>query len=451
MNRIFSIRIILIITLIVASFSIYSFQIQPTNNKEDLSKVDDEYANDSFIRYDDYIYNDSIKTVLLYNYKSQLSPSIIPLNGSNEHLILSFDDLRNDFREYNYSVLHCNADWTPSELQPNEYLSGFFENNITDFTPSFNTDLPYTHYNVEFPNEDFQFTRSGNYIITVFEEDKTKPILTKRFMVYESNVTININTKRATDVNDQFFKQEVDFSINHAGYDILDPFKSLNVVVMQNYRWDNAITGLDPRFIKDDELDYNYNRENVFEGNNEYRNFDIKSIQYQTIRVKRIAYSNVDQLKHVYLLDDENRSFKRYYSFPDINGNFLIKRNEGENSEIEADYVKVHFTLPNILPRENGNLYLFGKLSDWRFRDEFKLDYDTLSATYHKEVLLKQGFYDYHYCFVKDGSKNTGDLSIIEGSHSETENDYAILVYHRPANENYDKLIGYHVVNTNNQ
>ena len=91
----------------------------------------------------------------------------------------------------------------------------------------------------------------------------------------------------------------------------------------------------------------------------------------------------------------------------------------------------------------NGNLYLFGKFCDWKFKEELKLEYDTLNQNYFKEVLLKQGYYNYQYCFVKDGSKDTGDISIIEGSHYETKNEYSILVYHRELNDNFDRLVGF--------
>jgi len=410
----------------------------------------DDYANDTFLRYDDYTYDDSIKTVLLYNVRSELSYPIIPLNGK-EILKLSFDDLRRNSQPYFYSIIHCNANWEPSNLLTNEYIDGFFENEIIDFQYAFNTDLYYTHFNVEFPNENFNITKSGNYIIKVYSQDQNnQPILTKRFMVYDPQVNISINAHRATDVNEQFFRQEVDFKINHGEYRITNPFEHLNVVVMQNYRWDNAISGLKPRFVKDNELDYNYESGNVFDGNNEFRNFDIKSIQYQTINIKKIKYNPTEKLVHVDLLDDEVRSYRQYLSMPDLNGNFLIKRNEGTESEIEANYVRVRFSLPYNFPFTDGNLYLLGKFSDWKFKEELKLDYDTANARYTKEVLLKQGYYNYVYCFVKDGSKNTGDIATIEGSYSETENEYSILVYHRPLNENYDKLIGFHSISTAN-
>ena len=413
--------------------------------KNDFRHVfDDDYAVENFLRYDDFIYDDSIKTVLLYNTHSELTYPIIILGGG-EFLKLSFDDLRRDNKSYNFTLIHCSANWEPSALEKNEYLEGFFEDEIFDFKYSTNTDLAYTHYNTTFPNENMKITKSGNYILKVYPvNDAEHPIFTKRFMVFENKVAITMYIKRATDVNESYYRQEIDFKINYEGYDMPDPFKKLNVVLMQNYRWDNAITGLKPKYIKDTELDYNFdNGENVFDANNEFREVDLKSIKYQTIRVKNIEYNPQDKLEHVYILDDEQRSFKQYYSMPDLNGNFLIKKNEGNDSEMDADYVKVHFTLPYTPHIQNGNLYLFGKFSDWKFKEELKLDYDTLNQKYKKEVLLKQGYYNYAYCFVKDGSKNTGDISVIEGSHYETENNYSILIYHRELNDNYDRLVGY--------
>lgn len=405
---------------------------------------EDDYAVENHLRYDDYIYDDSIKTVLLFNTRNEMSYPIFSLNGG-ETIQLSFDDLRRDNKIYNYTVIHCNANWDPSDLAPNEYIDGFLEDELFDFRYSSNTDLYYTNYKLTFPNENMKLNKSGNYIIMVYQvNNKEHPILTKRFMVVENRVGITMNIKRATDVNESYFRQEIDFKINHDGYDIKDPFGRLNVVLMQNYRWDNAIIGLQPKFINDTELNYDYNNsENVFDGNNEFREFDAKSIKYNTIRVKKIQFEAHDKLIHAYLVDDEKRSFKQYYSQADLNGNFLIKRNEGEDSDIEADYIKVHFNLPCSPPEQNGNLYLFGKFCDWKFKEELKLEYDTLNQNYFKEVLLKQGYYNYQYCFVKDGSKDTGDISIIEGSHYETRNDYTILVYHRELNDNFDRLVGF--------
>ena len=122
---------------------------------------DDDYALENYIRYDDYIYDDSIKTVLLYNSHSQMSYPIINMNG-NETIMLSFDDLRRDNSIYNYTVIHCDANWEPSDLSPMEYLEGFQEDELFDFNYSSNTDLYYTHYTLTFPNESMKPLISGN-------------------------------------------------------------------------------------------------------------------------------------------------------------------------------------------------------------------------------------------------------------------------------------------------
>src|SRR5690606_19998089 len=111
-----------------------------------------------------YIYNSSIKTVLFYNVKNELSYPVLPMN-SNEKLKLSFDDLNTDLKTYYYTFIHCNVDWTPSDLLPKQYLSNYTEDDIKEYKYSFNTDLRFIHYNITFPNEYINFKISGNYII----------------------------------------------------------------------------------------------------------------------------------------------------------------------------------------------------------------------------------------------------------------------------------------------
>jgi len=64
--------------------------------------------------------------------------------------------------------------------------------------------------------------------------------------------------------------------------------------------------------------------------------------------------------------------------------------------------------------------------------------------------LLKQGYYNYEYAFIRDGSCD-GTASIFEGSHYETENDYLILMYYRNPQERYDRLIGMSLANSVNR
>jgi hypothetical protein len=378
-----------------------------------------------------------------------MSYPIMSLDGGDK-LKLMFDDLDTDLKYYHYTLIHCNANWQPSDLVQKQYLAGNFDDDIKNYKYSLSSGIQYINYSIEFPNEFITPLVSGNYILKVYNGyNSDEVVITRRFMVVNNKVEIKPTVKEATNVTERFARQEVDFTVNHQNTPILNPYDNVKVVLMQNYRWDNAITGLVPRYINGTLLDYNYEEENVFDGSNEFRNFDIKSLISQTINIKRIQYEEKDKLLHVYINDDENRSFKRYLSMPDLNGNYLIKKDESlTDSDIEAIYVKVHFSLKQYPALKEGNVYIFGKLTDWKFKEEFKMKYDTLNNVYEQDVLLKQGYYNYMYCVVKDGSKNKGDLTHYEGTYFETENDYTILVYYRNPVLYYDELIGIQTFNS---
>lgn len=454
MNKIFSIflknSLIVFLLVFTISFSFFgfktkSFQYLNISNND----TTDIYANDNYLRYDDYTYNKNIKTVLLYNLRDELSYPTLPLNSS-EKLKLSFDDFNTSLKTYYYTFIHCNVNWTPSDLSPNQYLDNYTEDDIKEYKYSFNTDKAFIHYNLTFPNENISIKLSGNYIIKVYDSDyPDEAVITKRFLVYENHADVNITIKPSVNPNERFTRQEIDFEVNHNNYEINNPYQNITVILMQNYRWDNAISGLKPKFINGSLLDYNYEAVNVFDGNNEFRNFDIKSMNFNSQNVYRVQYDNAEKMMNIILYEDLPRAFRKHYAQPDLNGNFLVKRDESNDSETDAEYVNVTFNLKRDTLRYGGNIYLFGKFTDWKFKEEFKMAYDTINKNYYQNVLLKQGYYNYMYCFVKDGSKNVGDISYIEGTYYETENDYMVLVYYRNPMENFDQLIGMKTRNTN--
>ena len=159
-----------------------------------------------------------------------------------------------------------------------DYLEGFPENPVDDYAKSFNTTFDYINYQIVLPNEHVQFKVSGNYVLVVFEDnDKEKVVLTQRFYIYEEVVDIAGTVRRATTDAFKGESQEIDFTINHPNLAILNPQEEVKVVIMQNDRWDNAIKNLKPLYIRDGQLVYDYNRENVFKAGNEFRYFDIRS------------------------------------------------------------------------------------------------------------------------------------------------------------------------------
>jgi len=400
------------------------------------------------LQYRDHTYRDNIKTVQLYRKEDQLSFPVLYL-GSTDQLELHFDDLTADFETYNYTFVHCNANWEPSDLVVTEYLSNFFDGFIEDYQYSINTLFPYLHYTVAIPNNQVKFKLSGNYLLKVYANNNEDDLLlTKRFYVVEKRVSITSDIRMATLARFRDYKQEVDFTINHSNYPIQDVYADLKVMISQNRRWDNAITDLKPLFIRSTELVYNYEDKNLFDGDNEYRFFETRNLRYQSMNIDGIQI--MAGKTHVYILPDEPRSFKRYLFQPDINGRRQINRENSPLSNREADYMITHFNLKRENPILGGDIYVFGELSDWEFKPEFKMKYVQVNGAYELSTTLKQGYYNYSYAYLPRGEQ-VGDLSAIEGTHSETNNDYYIFVYHRENGTIYDKLIGFEMKTINPQ
>ena len=391
------------------------------------------------------ILNNSIKdqyihTTLLHKKDEPLSYPIIRIN-SKEKLQLSFDDFNTDFRDYYYTIIHCNSDWTVSDLMQSEYINGFFDGRIENYEFSFNTTQKYTNYQLVFPEDNLQPILSGNYIISVFiNNNPDEVVFQKRFMILEEKISVTAQVKRATIIDERLYKQEVDFIVNHGDMYIANPYSDIKIVVKQNNREDNAINNLKPLFVKQNHLVYDYEQENTFEAGNEYRYFDTKSIRYHSERIKDITIDSNNIM--VELFTDISRSFNEFITLSDLNGNFLIKKQEAWNSDTESDYVKVKFSLIENRKISYGNIYLFGRFTDWDLKDEYKLIWNESTRKYECITLLKQGYYNYLY-ILEDNSNKKTNLSFIEGSHYQCKNEYYIYVYFRDIGKTYDQLIGY--------
>ena len=405
---------------------------------------EDDYVNDQVLKYDDYTYKPNIRTIQFHEISWEYSPPIIALNG-NEQLELAFDDLDGDQKQYTLSFIHCNADWTPSDLMVSEYLNGFYDLNILNFSFAVGTYQKYTHYSIVFPfnntQQNTQFTKSGNYLMYVYANgDKKDLVLCRRFMVYDNKAGVQASFRQSMGGGSQDNDQHIDFTITGTGYDITNPYRDMQVVMVQNYRWDNAITGIKPTFLNNGQLVYSLDDATTFKGGNEFRYFDVRSLRFLTERVQSIYRD--DKLKnHVVLQKDELRGTKPYLFYNDFNGNFLIKNREAlSDNDVEGDYVYVEFFVPFPTPLATGNMYIMGRLTDWRMNRNSKMTYNYTRMGYEASLYLKQGFYNYMYVISDDGKKG-GDESITEGNHWDTENDYYIYVYHRKFGTYYDQLI----------
>ncbi len=394
--------------------------------------------------YRDSIYKKNIKTLIIHKSGWELSYPIIHLN-SDEALQIRFDDLSNEVKTYSYTVIHCNTNWQSSGLFESDYLDGFQENNIDNYSHSFNTLVPYVHYHFKLPNDNVRLTKSGNYVVKVFEDYSPENIvLTACFSIVDQQITIDADIKRATMPAYTYKYHEVDFTIHRGGCKIDDPYRDIIPVISKNNRRDAQITGLTPKFVRGNELVYDYEQENLFAAGNEYRHIDLKNIRFKERRTDSIYFK--DSVYHFQIIPDYIRSDLSYNFKEDLNGKFLIKIDNSSQSHVDADYVAVHFVVPCKIPYKNAGLYITGTFTNRLFLPDYQMQYNTLRRAYELDLLLKQGYYNYQYRHVT----NTGKVhaKIPENNHYQTENDYIIKIYHRSRQTRYDELIGVSIINS---
>jgi hypothetical protein len=385
------------------------------------------------------VFSDRIHTVKVRSTTWEFSFPVIEL-GSEQHLELIFDDLSADPRNFSYTMVHCDADWKESDLQKQEYLSGIGEGTIRESDPSYNTTYDYTHYRLEFPEEDCKPVLSGNYALVVYEaDDPEKVILTRRFYVVEKTIQLTGRVKQVSSGELRESSQQVVFSMDYTGLDVQDPLNDFVVIMRQNGRDDNTVQNLKPSSINNGKIEFDEQDEGIFKGGNEFRTLDLKSMKYQTENMASIDFQN--PYYHVFLKPDKSRDGNPYFSKADLNGQYFIDQEKARNKHIEADYIFVHFTLAEPYPVPE-DVYITGELTGWASSPAGKMKYNPEKGCYECTLLLKQGLYDYSYCTV-DPKTGRSDDEVFEGSYYETGNDYEIYVYLHDSRSQYDRLIGY--------
>lgn len=399
----------------------------------------DVLAQQKKLKYENATYEESIKTVLLYpnqqNVQAMLAPAVMKLND-RQTLRLSFDDLKNDADYYYVYFIHCNYDWTPSDLRSNMYINGYNEFEITSFDFSSESRVNYVHYNYLFP----KFKTSGNYLAVVYRnQDKSDIILSRRFQVYDNQVGLGARIDRSSSTANRRTHQRIEATVNYSELRVNDPKSQIKVLVRQNERPDRT-QQLQATYIDDNAKSLRYtdlNESNEFLGGNEFRFFDLSTVNFGGRNVANTTF--IDNKPVTQLSIDQHRDFA-YLVNLDLNGKFYIRDLEGRNNQLTAEYVEILFSLSHEKIEEE--IYLLGSFNNWTKNEASQLIYNPATDRYQKNLLLKQGWYDYTY-------ETKGDPSLIERSFFETENLYEVFVYYRNLGSRGDELVGYYRLNYN--
>jgi hypothetical protein len=367
-----------------------------------------------------------------------------PVIQLGESMTLEFDDLTANEQDYYYKIFHCDYDWTPSQLLKSQYLDGADNQRIIDYENSYTTLQPYSNYRLTIPNENVKLKVTGNYVLEIYNSYGDLQF-SRRFVVFRDAVSVAGAVKRSRDFNFINTKQVVQFSINTASFRVVNPKKEVKVAIIQNHQWSTALYNIKPQFTIGTELVYKYNDETSFFGGNEYLNFDTKDLRSPTFAISNIEMRDV---YHHYLFTNEYRYDKEYTYYPDINGDFVVRTLQGEDVSREAEYSKVHFSLPYTNQIGLDDVYVIGKFNNYDLGEENRMIFNEETGKFEATLMIKQGFYNYKYVVQREDG--TIEPNLVSGNFHFTENNYLILVYYRDFGDMYDSIIGIGSVNSRN-
>ena len=365
-----------------------------------------------------HISNPDVKSLQVVVNANWLAPAVMRL-GSQDVLTVAFDELSHDYHRYIYRLEHCEADWMPSEgVFESDWLEGFNGNTIDDYEHSSNTIIPYTHYQLQLPNDRCRLKLSGNYRLHVLDEDDDeREVLVAEFMVTEQTMKLSMSATANTDIDTHQSHQQVAMSLNYGNLPVTNPDEQIYAVVTQNNQERQQRCGLAPTITTLNGLEWSHHRQLIFDAGNEYRKFEVLDVSHPTMGIDHITWDGENYQAYPYV--DEPRP--NYLYDEDANGAFCIRNSDNSYNDTHSEYVWVNFRLR---APEGLDIYISGRWTT-EATAAYRMQYDASQRLYTASILLKQGYYNYQYLL------HTDELLPSEGSYYQTENHYQAFIYYK--------------------
>ncbi|TAE12106.1 MAG: DUF5103 domain-containing protein [Bacteroidetes bacterium] len=400
-------------------------------------------------RYAGFIASNTVRTTQLFPVNNQTAYPIITL-GETQALELHFDDIDRTYKNYFYCFELMDANWQPAQLSTFDYIQGFQQNRITQYRASSIAKTPYFHYQATLPERNMTITKSGNYVVKVFLNGDTSQVaFTKKFLVVEPIANIWAQVKQPFSPDKFRTHQKVELRVDKLSLNIINPMQQLNLTILQNYRWDNALRNIQPTFIRGSSMEFNAEMDCLFPAGKEYRWLDLRSFRFQS---ERMASVNMNTIPfEVSAKPDAERQGQRYLFWIDRNGFEEITTTDNVNPWWQGDYADVLFTYvpKGNIPLPGKDVYLAAQFTAYQYNENSKLAYNPTKGVYEGHFFLKQGYYTYQFA-TKDQQTKQVSVQDTEGNYWETENDYTVLLYFRDIAGRYDRLVAATTVNSRN-
>ena len=338
-----------------------------------------------------------------------------------EFITVIFDELNEKSRSFYYEIEHYDFKWELSDIRKSEFLEGFDDIRITNYTKSYNTLRPYIHYRFKIPNKNLSLTKSGNYKIIV-KDNNGNYVFSRKFILIKNPQIGSIEISKPKNINFQKSNQNLKVTIPCNDCNFNNNSFQYKLIVYKNYNLKDYKMINYPTFKLADSFVF----DNItFNGGLQFFNFDNSNILKTSVEIKNI-YLNTTYVTEL----REDKISNIYVYEPDINGKYIIKNNKEKNFT-ESEYSKVIFSLKND-NINNHPVYVVGNFNNYEINKNSILK--KMNNQYRTELLLKQGFYNYKYVINENNLNNE-----IE-NFWQTENLYTAILYEKRPEENYFKI-----------
>ena len=364
-----------------------------------------------------------------------MSPAVLRL-GTDDILHIAFDELSHDYHRYTYTLERCEADWTPAQgIFESDWLEGFNAIVIDDHEPSINTIVPYTHYQLQIPNDQCRLKMSGNYRLYIIDDEQQEQLACVEFMVTEQKMSLFMEATTNTDIDLNTSHQQLDITLNYGNLVVTNPQEQIRMVVRQNDRDDNCRRDIPPTFINNNGLRWQHCRPLIFEAGNEYRKYEVLDPSHPTMGIDYIRWDG-DQYQ-VFPFISEPRP--HYIYDEDSDGAFYIRNSDNVENDIANEYVWVNYRLKApVLP--SGRIMIQGHWTT-EAPETYEMTYDATTQLYTASILQKQGYYSYQYLWLDNDGRQQFLPS--EGSFYQTENRYQTYIYYKGTEDRTWRLVSY--------
>lgn len=369
-----------------------------------------------------------IQSIQLYSGNDASTPPIINLSGNNT-LTLEFDDLRSSVRQFKISISHRNQYWEKSPIPAIVYMGSFFEAYFGDGRKSFVQNPAYYHYTYQFPDERLKITKSGNYMLSVFDYDSNELLFRLPFFVSENKGTLatRVETVFAQRTDGRAVAQP--FSEYRYPTFVQQPQFDLSFLYVQNQFWGRARKSEHYDTATPGIVNFHLSRDESFIADYEFNLLDIQKFEADGRQIIDIAPGKTPP--EILLRRDIQQFNSRPSPYPSPVG---IPRDDRQ-----AQYGSVTFSFETATSiAEEEQLYLVGDFNNWMIDQKYRMRFDSTAALWRGQALIKQGIYSYKYILMRN--KQIDDL-LLDQVFTQSRQQYITFVYFRDPQRNFDRLL----------